>query len=269
MRAKSTCALLSLCCMLILFELPAKAQFKNMKITAGIQTSGILGDNPATWPILERDTNIKHDVGGGFGGNQLGFSLRANFGFDTTESSSPIETSNLGKFLKYISSRVVIPFGIDYTIYQAKERVPIELQTTLYMRHTVQVPTFVLGLNYYLFKFPIANVKAYTGIEARAAFLLQGDFYRRISYPDHDDIIDTKAKDATFRLGGAFRFGVEGEIKGPWYVNISCAFSALNILGRDDARGELLTPISPPKTYEPQETMVYQVHYAIMLQYKL
>ncbi len=234
--------------LLLAVTLQSNAQFKNVSLTAGLVTTSILGDNPGTWPIVERDVNVNHDIGGSFRGNQPGFGFRLMF---------PL--GNGDKFN--------VPVGLDYIYYRALEKVPITQKTTLFLRHTVSIPTAALGLNYYLFKFPIANVKAYTGVEARGSFLQEGNFYRRFEYELQDStrIIDTKAKDAGFRLGALWKLGVEGEFIYPWYVNTGVAFGAVNLVGRDNERGELLTPM---KSFETKESMVYNFHLYFMIQYK-
>ena len=234
-----------------IFVAPAMSQFKNVAVGIGIQTTSILIDNPANWPILERDTGVKHDVGGGFKGSQLGYSIRADI---------PVDTGN----------RFTIPVGFDYTIFEAKQRVPIMPQTTLFMRHTINVPTIILGLNYKLFKFPIANVWGFVGIETRSSFILPENFYVEMEYRAYDSVYvnNSKAKSNAFRFGGDFKFGFEGEISKPWFVNVNAGFGAMNLFGRDDARGELLTPIGPPLTQETSESVVWNFHFGLLLQYR-
>lgn len=234
--------------LLLVLSLQTQAQFKNVSVSAGLVTTSILGDNPGTWPIVERDVNINRDIGGSFRGSQPGFGIRFNF---------PVS--------KY--PNLNIPIGFDYIYYHALEKVPITQKSTLFLRHTVAVPTATMGVNYFLFKFPVANVKAYTGIEARGSFVQEGNFYRRFEFELQDSIkiIDTKSKDAGFRLGALLKFGVEGEFISPWYVNTGIAFGAVNLIGRDNERGELLTPM---KSFETSESIVYNMHLFFMIQYK-
>lgn len=224
------------------------SQLKNVTVSAGLVTTQILGDNPGTWPIIERDVNKNHDIGGSFNGNQPGFGFRLNF---------PIEKE--GKF--------TVPIGLDLIYFRALERVPIAQKTTLFLQHSVSVPTGTLGLNYFFLKFPIANVRAYTGIEARGSFLQQGTFYRRFENRDSVNaiVIDTKAKDGGFRLGGALKLGVEGEFIAPWYVTTGVSLDCMNLIGRNNDRGELLTPM---KSFESAEGLVYNIHFIFMIQYK-
>jgi len=242
--------LFSVVCSLIftLSVLTASGQLKNVSLSAGLVTTQILGDNPGTWPIIERDASLNHDIGGSFKGNQPGFGLRLNL---------PVDKDGL----------FIAPVGFDYIYFRALERVPIATKTTLFLMHSVSVPTATLGMNYFFLKFPIANVRAFAGLEARGSFVQEGDFYRRFEYGNFDSvaIIDTKTKSSVFRLGGALKLGIEGEFLSPWYVTTGVSLDAMNLIGKDGNRGELLTPM---KSFENKESLVLNLHFLFMIQYK-
>lgn len=231
---------------LILNQQSSNAQLKNISLSAGLVTTQILGDNPGTWPVLERDTSIKRSIGGSFRGNQPGFGFKLDLPLDKNRD-------------------FVVPLGFEYIYYRALERVPLYTKTTLYIRNSVSVPTGTLGLNWFFMKFPIANVRSYAGIEARGSFLRQDEFYRRIEYPDHDEIKDSIYKQSAFRMGAALKLGIEGEFLSPWYVTTGLSFDAMNLIGRDNTRGELLTPMND---FETSESVVWNMHFYFMIQYR-
>lgn len=234
---------------LIVFQSPTFAQFSNLSITSGISTISILGDNPGAKSIIERDTTKEPIYGGSFKTPQACFSFQVNVGLD-----------NENKF--------IVPIGFEYVYFNALERIPAATQLTVYLRHSISVPTFYTGLLYQFMKFPLANVKAYAGIEARASFVQEGVFYRRFYYHalDSSFIYESKTKDAATRLGATIRLGFQGEVIDPWYVNFSAAYGIMNLLGRDDKRGELLTPL---RNFETKESLVYNLHFALLIQYRL
>jgi hypothetical protein len=56
-------------------------------------------------------------------------------------------------------------------------------------------------------------------------------------------------------------------------INVSWGIDALNLLGGDDARGQLLTPFSPNQStsalgFEEEEQLTYNFFFSIMIQYR-
>ncbi len=225
------------------------SQFKNLSVTSGISTISILGDNPGAKSIIERDTTKEPIYGGSFKTPQACFSFQVNVGLDD-------------------ENKFIVPLGFEYVYFNALERIPAATQLTVYLRHSISVPTFYTGFLYQFMKFPLANVKAYAGIEARASFVQEGVFYRRFYYHalDSSFIYESKTKDAATRLGAVVRLGFQGEVVDPWFVNFSAAYGIMNLIGRDDKRGELLTPLT---NFETKESMVFNLHFALLIQYRL
>lgn len=234
---------------LLLVQNSLFSQFKNLSITSGISTISILGNNPGAKSIIERDTTKEPIYGGSFKTPQPCFSLQANIGLDD-------------------ENRFIIPIGFEYVYFNALERIPAATQLTVYLRHSISIPTFYTGFMFQFMKFPLANVKAYGGIEARASFVQEGVFYRRFYYHalDSSFIYESKTKDAATRLGAVIRLGFQGEVIDPWFVNFSVAYGVMNLLGRNDKRGELLTPLT---NFETKESMVFNLHFALLVQYRL
>jgi hypothetical protein len=225
------------------------SQFKNLSITSGISTISILGDNPGAKSIIERDTTKEPIYGGSFKTPQACFSFQVNVGLDD-------------------ENKFIVPIGFEYVYFNALERIPAATQLTVYLRHSISVPTFYTGFQYQFMKFPLANVKAYAGLEARASFVQEGVFYRRFYYHalDSSFIYESKTKDAATRFGAVVRLGFQGEVIDPWFVNFSAAYGVMNLLGRDDKRGELLTPLT---NFETKESLVFNFHLALLIQYRL
>ncbi|MEM4260712.1 MAG: hypothetical protein QXG00_05740 [Candidatus Woesearchaeota archaeon] len=222
--------------------------FRSIHIIFGLSTSRILGDNPGAKPMVERDTSKPAVNGGSFDGFQPGFVLKLNFKIDKN-----------GNF--------EIPLGFEYNSLRAAERVPISRYTTATLYHSVDVPAVSIGFNYLFFKFPLANVKAYIGLETRLNFIQSGTWRREIKYGylDTTDILERKTKVPATRLGGIIHLGFEGEISEPLFINTSFGLGAMNLIGRDNSRGELLTF---SRYNELEESIVYNYYFSLMLQYR-
>lgn len=222
-------------------------QMDDISFSAGLSTSMILGDNANNSRISPRYSN--EPFGGGFDGQQIGFGARLIFKIDDKK-------------------RFSVPLGIDYEFFNALERVPRGPNAVTLWDHNTQIITGIIGFNYSFVKFPFANVRAYAGLEARGAFIHNGEITNRDEYYSYDEVRTTTkiTKDAAFRLGSVIRIGIEGDIVRPIYLNASLGFGVLNLIGRDDSRGELLTPNN---ILESKESMIYLMSINMMLQYKI
>lgn len=223
--------------------------FDNVSISAGVTAIQILGNNPATATMIERDSTKPQIFGGSFDGPQPGISFMLDFSLDEQR--------------KY-----VIPVGIEHNFFEGLERVPIAKDVTARFRHTNQLTTLKTGFRYSFMKFPFANVIAYTALDARFTFVHQGDYYQSIEYEQYDslEVYEAKTKDAATRIGGALRIGFEGDIYEPWYIVCDASWGIMNLLGRDDTRGQLLTPNT--RFEKLVESYVYTFNFQILLQYR-
>ena len=77
---------------------------------------------------------------------------------------------------------------------------------------------------------------------------------------------EVKTKPSTFRLGGALKLGIVGEIFDPWYLNTSIGIGVVNFVGKEDSRGELLTP---SRRYENIESPLNLLLFTLLIQYRL
>lgn len=239
--------------LLILAQNNVFAQLKGTKIGFGLSTVQILGNNVATQPFLT--SSEKGDVfGGSFDGSQPGLRL---------EMSVPLDKN--GNF--------DMPIGIDYHFYMGRERQPVSSTADIKFRSDIDVATFTLGLNWAFYRFDpeITDAKFYFGLEARAASIMEGIYERDANYNLVNDVTyKDPTKPATFRFGGALNFGVNGEIYDPWFVNINFGLGLMNLIGRDDQRGELMSLIKKTPTYnELKENYLFNYHFSLLIQYKL
>jgi len=233
--------------LLFLISSETKAQVK-WSVASGLRTMSILGENPNTGPMIQRDTLKAQYIGGGFDQINSGIAIMgfAEFGED---------------------GDIVVPFGFEYTEMIARERIPISRKTTAYLRNEVIVPSALVGFNYKFYKFTFADVKAYAGIEIDAFFFQSPNFYRRIEYETLDsvEVFETKTKTPAARLGGDIKIGFDGNLIDKLYINASIGFGVANLMFRDDNRGELLTPTSIDET---KESIAATMRFGLLLRYE-
>lgn len=225
------------------------SQNERFSVSVGIATSQILGENANTLPMVPRDSSKPQITGGSFDAVQPGVAIRFNYFVDK-------------------DMRFGIPFGLDYMFYRTAERIPISAKVTAWINHTIEVPTIFTGLNYYFFKFPVANVRAFSGIEFRASLIQQGVFNRKIYYENYDSTqyFQMKTKESAVRYGADWRIGFDGEIYKNLHIFTSVGFGIMNLLKRDNERGELFTPIKGWDTNK--ESHVVLVNFCLLLQYR-
>jgi len=221
------------------------AQLKDFAIEFGTCPTSVFGNNSASSVFISSEKDSP--IGGGFFGFQNGIYFRGTWQKD-------------GK-------NYAFPVGFEYIFYRAYHRVPYAPKVTLYLRHFIDVPTVTLGFRYYLFKLPFANVKCYSEIDARGSFVGKSNYSVRIDYENLDstDVRSVSYKNSVFRIGGDFKIGFLGEVFHPWYVNLFSTVSFINIFGRNDSRGELLTPVPD---FEHKENPVYNFQLGIGVYYK-
>ncbi len=236
-------------CVIILFSVRETVGQVNFSIASGLRTFMMIGETANNSPIIQRDTNKAQFIGGGLRQINSGFAV---MGF--------LEFGDEGDF--------VIPFGFEYSELKARERIPISRKTTAYLRNTIIAPTAILGFNYKFYRFPFADVKAFIGIEFDAFFFQSPDFYRMIEYKNLDStaVYQGKTKTPATRLGGDIKIGFDGNIIKDFSINASIAFGVANLMFRNDARGELLTPTSID---EKRESLIATMRFGLLLKYKL
>ncbi len=238
---------------IITLAIPLKAQIsRNFQVTGGLTTMWIVNDNIARGNIIPR--TMDELPGAGFDGQQVGFSVRLLYGLDAKR-------------------RVRLTTGLDYYFLRGVQRNQLT-STTYYFTYAVDMPTLVLGTEYAFLEYPPGDAKIYAGIEARGAFTSAKPIdFRVVRLGDNLTIREGhgEIKTNAFRLGGAIRLGIDGEIYDPLYVNFSVGYGIVNLIGRDHSRGELLTPDNSGAELpypDNHEGYVHNMLVSFLLQYR-
>lgn len=231
-----------------------RAQLGNIKVSGGLVTTKILGDNPAAKPIIERDTSKPFIIGGSYDVPQNGIFLNFDIAIDENED-------------------LIIPFGIEYNFFRASERIPVTKFVTYVYSNDVDILTPYTGFKYKFFKFPVANAKAYAEARFTVNFVGSSDFsLHERRYQQSDTTLYFPEKEAVTRLGGRIKIGFEGELLSPVFVDSGISWGFINLLGRDETdpeeggRGELLTPLT---RFETGESLVQTLNIYFSIKYKL
>lgn len=233
----------------------AFSQKSEIKIGGGLSAAWINGANPARdflFPDVLQGSpadSVVYLPGGSLDGLQTGIGLRARFG---------LADSNM--------IRLIV--GADYLFYRGSWRIPLE-SGSVFLEHRVDMPTAVLGGEYVVRQLtPLVNL--YAGAEFRAAYLYSGFFDWEFKALDGSLIQErgsTTAKSSTFRLGAALRIGLEGEFEKNVIIDTNIGYGVVNLIGKDDARGQLLT--SNPSQFETEESTVGNILFSFMLMYRI
>lgn len=231
--------------LLFFINIPLVAQFEDLALEFGLIPTSVFGNNSAN--AVFTPSSPSSTIGGGFFGFQNAFLLKSVWQVGNTNLS--------------------IPFGLEYIFYRAYHRLPYASKVTFYFKHFIDVPTLSLGARYSLFKLPFANVKMYSEIDARGSFVGKSNYRLRVDYEalDSTRVYEVSHKNAVFRFGAGLKLGFLGEIVHPWYANMFVSVNFVNILGRNNSRGELLTPVPD---YETAENPVYNLQLAVSIFYK-
>lgn len=239
--------LILLICFLF-FNITANAQLlKNTSFAIGLSTTQVLGKNPAGKPMVPSSEADPAISGGGFLGAQPGIDFRITVPIDENQ-------------------RWRIPIGIDYQIFSAKERSPMK-NIEVKLSHSLKIITPYLGVSYVIQNLEMIKTKTYASFEARASIINNIDYsftYDYLNSVEMDTSFFPKIKGNTTRYGGLLRLGVESFLFNPIQINASVGISIMNLLGRDDARYELLTPTT---FMEVKESYIWNMNFSIMFQY--
>lgn len=235
---------------IVLFScLPARTQsiFEgNTSVAFGVSTFLLNGANPANQKIFP--TESEGAIGGGFPNWQSGISLKGTIGIDKNNDYR-------------------IPFGLDYFVMSGVQRVPDRFYTIV-ANHTIHIPTIFAGFEYAFADLPLANAKAYAGFDLRMSMLAPTELEVKLNYekPDFPDTTRYFGKTGASRLGAGVKLGIEGVVEERWSVNISVGYTAFNLLGRNNERGELFTPSA---VTESVESIIGALTSSVLIQYRL
>lgn len=227
----------------------AKSQFDEIYISSGLTGTNIFTDNPATMPIFEKDKNKAFIIGGSFDGVETGTMIKGEFSIDNRAT-------------------LFIPISFEYVWFNANEIVWPTWDKKIYLEHCVDAQKFSTGLKWYFYQFPFQNVKPYIGFEMKAIFFNNQTFSNQLHYLGNDSIVDIKqtTKKSAFRMGGEAMIGFRGGIFDRFYLSGSLGYEILNLIGRDNARGELLTPFPQAET---EEKYVPNWHITLLIEYNI
>jgi hypothetical protein len=217
-------------------------------LSVGISTMRFLGNNPAVSPIIQRDESKPLVNGASLFGTHPGGSIFLTMYLDKNE-----------KFR--------IPIGFDYFFLDGGEKMPVSKIVVQTFTNKQKIGIISAGFDYSFYQTRLAMAKAYAGLMTKSVFIGESKFMINTEYSDQNLNFEKQysSKNSTFRFGGMIRLGIEGELTSPWFVNTYVGVGAMNLFGRDDARGELLTLSNNNET---KETILYYWQFSINLQYR-
>lgn len=242
---------------ILLMPSQAKADVYDYDYSLGVAftTSKILGDNPAINTMRLINSSVP---GGSFNGAMPGVELVGQYKLD-----------DIGDW------RLV--GGLNYTFYSARERFPSDLSENR-LTHTVNILTPLVGINYTIFRFPSAMSSFYAGLQLRYNYIHGSEFTFTETLNSTGEIVPRKPRDIgkenTGRVGGLLKLGIEGEISENYMINVSWGIDVLNAFGRDNGRGQLLTPFQQKDFVivvpsELKEDLTYNFYFSLMIQYRI
>lgn len=197
-----------------------------------------------------------HVIGGSFDGIES--SIRASI------------TTNIDR-----ESNFLLPISYEYQFLRAGEmlyyNLTPELQYYGTFKHQIDVHKLSIGGEWQFLATEFRDVKFYMGMDLKSYFITAQDFIREdTKIVGNDDVIiekfPYKPKEDALRFGGEVKLGIRGHLLGNFYINAFVGYESWNAIGRDNNRGQLLTPFGRT---EVSENYVGAFHYFIGLEYKL
>ncbi|MCX7930079.1 MAG: hypothetical protein N2663_05100 [Chlorobi bacterium] len=221
-------------------------------------TATFLVNSPATNLIFtpsNNDSGFVYVTGSRFVGAQSGITLRLTHALDE-------------------QTRWFVPASIEAVFFRGKQR----LESQLFIgRGEVAAEMYTLssGIQYRVLDLPLAQAFIYASAEPRVSYLSGVRFSYQVSdkatghlVPDYS--LDTTLKQSVVRAGGTLRVGAQGVLDERLMINLSIAWGAFNLIGRDSRttdpqrRGYLLTPTRISETNEAIEQFM---QFSLWIQY--
>jgi hypothetical protein len=246
---------ISVALILFIFQVDAISQIgSKINIGAGIVTTNIISNNRATLPIGPTAIEGEAYIGGSFKNSQPGIQLKGTYLMDNNPD------------LRFTTT-------IDYMFFSGRERYGYPPNVVIFYKHDVDIASFSTGFEYVWANLDFANAKLYAGLDIQMNWI-QVDLIRDSYFSEHVKFLDKYepdwifeySKGEAFRFGGNVRVGVEGKLRNNVHVNAGFAVGVMNLLGRDDSRGELLTPM---KVFESKENILPVFQVFILVQYNI
>lgn len=211
--------------------------------SAGISAHSFMFDHPAI-NTINYDNENDFVSGGSYDGAQVAYDFRVSY---------------IPKELEVFYFSI----GIEYANMVSKEQYTISSTSVVNYKNVNNLITPYVGAYYRFKRIPLANTNLYIGPEVRFNFLRNSRFSSEIQNVldrNKTSLLDKQLKPDAFRLGSAIRIGAEGELHKQYGVNISAALNLVNLIGRDNANGELLTSgLVKEKTEISLFTLVYNI----------
>lgn len=239
--------------------LAADASAQIYRTTASLgYTATFLVNSPATNLIFTPTTNdsgIVYVNGSRFVGAQSGITLRYTQAVDQ-------------------QLRWFVPVSIEAIFFRGKQR----LESLLFIGRgevSLDMYTVSTGIQYRFADLPLAQAFLYAGVEPRLSLVGGANFQYQVTdkstgaiVPDYS--IDTTLKPTVVRAGGVLRLGAQGVLDERVMINLSVAWGAFNLIGRDgrttdpQRRGRLLTPT---RIFETNEAIEQFLQFSLWVQY--
>jgi len=235
---------------LLICEIDAVSQIGGrFNVGAGIVTTNIISDNRATLPIGPTAIEGEAFIGGSFKNAQPGIQLKGTYLFDNNPDLRLTTTFN-------------------YMFFSGRERYGYPPNVVIFYKHDVNIASLSAGLEYVWANLDFANAKLYAGFDIQGSSIHDAYFLEHVKFLDkyEPDWIFEYDKGSVYRFGGNVRIGVEGKLRNKVHVNTGFAVGIMNLLGRDDNRGELLTPL---KVFESKENILPVFQVFILIQYNI
>ena len=236
-----------------------KSAFSEFYIGVGLSGTQFFKDTPS-WNPITYSLNPSQDViGGSFDGLESGI----HFSFVT----------NLTK-----SSELMLPFSFEYNWLSSGEILYPTPVTEWLMQHSIDVQKIGTGLQWQFYTFPFKDVKAYMETDIKMIFI-NNQKISKTAYETNSDgsksstVTSFVPKETAIRFGAEYKLGFRGQLTKNFFINSFLGIELMNILGRDNNRGELLTPFGSltqnPKRFESKEQYVPNLDFVLMIEYKL
>ncbi len=231
-----------------------KEAFQDFYIGIGLSGIAFFNDNPSWKHIL--NSPDKNDVlGGSFDGLESGFHLSV--------------MTNLNE-----SSSLLLPISFEYDWLTAAEQMYQTSRTKLQVKHSIDIQKLGIGLQWQFLTFPFKDVKGYMEADLKVIFINNQEYRYVISELETDGTITSNLgpynpKETAVRFGAEYKLGFRGQLTKNFFINSFLGIELLNVLGRNDDRGELLTPWGSLKQMqersESKEQYVPNLHFVLIV----
>ncbi len=223
----------------------------SLGIYAGLSTMTILNDNAAVKKFEDRSNPDKDVYGGSYQEIQSGIDFHIVV---------PLDENDLFR----------LPIGIEYMMFRSKEYLHYIVSgrpgDDIYISNQNDLISIYSGIHYVLMKYKPYDVNLSIGLELKATYNtnIETMIERRYhngdieKYHFYEAIDNGQQKADAMRIGSFLKINGEGRLLNNLHANIYFGLGIVNLIGLDDSRGELLTPVKEGEAAENM-IMVYQI----------